>query len=419
MHPYANPSATTRSQQAAQALASVLTNPYQHSSHYAQAYYTQQQESSSSNGPLTTPEGYSLSSTYAPYVPTQPQQFSPGAQIQRGRGHGRQQLRGGGNTFHNQGGHHYPQPTHWYEPGNYRCTHEQCSFTGSKKSVEIHMMDRHLIYPPGWEKRKRRVDWDADPSLRGKKIPIQGTNVILDAPEAIDAWIAERKKRWPTATRVEEKGKKLKDALERGEISASDPSLRGRKRPRQDDNGGRTHLRGWGRGRGVGGSRGRPQPPRTATVHPLPMKPVAVAPLRAHESDDESSTSGSDMDPEKDAISSKPPPGHDAIIEEEISSEKVEEVEATKNASPQVMEPIARKSVRYPKAPPSQRNPFANRSSLLRNLLLPEIRMTVSNLSQAIHFLVENDFLEDVELNPGDADNKPIEVISETTHDTV
>ena len=50
-------------------------------------------------------------------------------------------------------------------------------------------------------------------------------------------------------------------------------------------------------------------------------------------------------------------------------------------------------------------------------LLLPEIRMTVSNLSQAIHFLVENEFLQDVELNPGDADDKPIEVISESTHD--
>jgi len=44
-------------------------------------------------------------------------------------------------------------------------------------------------------------------------------------------------------------------------------------------------------------------------------------------------------------------------------------------------------------------------------LLLPEIRHTVSNLSQAIHFLVENDFLEDVELRPGDADSQGIKVL--------
>jgi len=35
----------------------------------------------------------------------------------------------------------------------------------------------------------------------------------------------------------------------------------------------------------------------------------------------------------------------------------------------------------------------------------------VSNLSQAIHFLVENDFLEGVELKPGDADTQQIKVL--------
>lgn len=38
--------------------------------------------------------------------------------------------------------------------------------------------------------------------------------------------------------------------------------------------------------------------------------------------------------------------------------------------------------------------------------------MTVSNLSQAIRFLVDNDFLEDVELKPGQANDKMIEVIN-------
>lgn len=42
--------------------------------------------------------------------------------------------------------------------------------------------------------------------------------------------------------------------------------------------------------------------------------------------------------------------------------------------------------------------------------------MTVSNLSQAIHFLVENDFLDNVELKPGQAENKMIEVIGQTDH---
>ena len=41
--------------------------------------------------------------------------------------------------------------------------------------------------------------------------------------------------------------------------------------------------------------------------------------------------------------------------------------------------------------------------------------MTVSNLSQAIRFLVDNDFLENVELKPGQAERKMIQVINEST----
>ncbi|KAF7347761.1 NUFIP1 domain-containing protein [Mycena venus] len=66
---------------------------------------------------------------------------------------------------------------------------------------------------------------------------------------------------------------------------------------------------------------------------------------------------------------------------------------------------------------PNPNNPSATPSPLdrplLRNLLLPEIRITVSNLSQAIRFLVDNDFLQNVELRPGQANEKLIEVLPE------
>jgi len=42
----------------------------------------------------------------------------------------------------------------------------------------------------------------------------------------------------------------------------------------------------------------------------------------------------------------------------------------------------------------------------LRALLAPDIRATVSNLSQAIRFLVANDFLEGVETRPGEAEEE-------------
>lgn len=44
--------------------------------------------------------------------------------------------------------------------------------------------------------------------------------------------------------------------------------------------------------------------------------------------------------------------------------------------------------------------------------------MTVSNLSQAIRFLVDNDFLENVELKPGQAERKMVQVIGESSNTT-
>jgi hypothetical protein len=52
---------------------------------------------------------------------------------------------------------------------------------------------------------------------------------------------------------------------------------------------------------------------------------------------------------------------------------------------------------------------------LLAQLLAPEIRMTVSNLSQAIRFLVDNEFLQGVELRPGQADETMIQVVGSQT----
>lgn len=64
---------------------------------------------------------------------------------------------------------------------------------------------------------------------------------------------------------------------------------------------------------------------------------------------------------------------------------------------------------RGPIGPPKPRtNPFsrAGRTPLIRNLIQPEVQVTLSNLSQAIRFIVANDCLKDVELKPGDAEEE-------------
>ncbi|KAJ3848917.1 hypothetical protein EV368DRAFT_75976 [Lentinula lateritia] len=362
--------------------------------------------------PFTNAQGYTMSSTYDPnaYVNNNQSHFSR-PQNQSSGGIKIQSFNQANSA--------------WYQAGHERCTYRGCKFTGSAKCVEIHMMDRHLIYPPGWDSRKKK-DWDADPSLKGKPLLIQGTNLTLDTPDAIDAWVEERKKRWPSSTLIAEKKRKFEQASARGELSVESLGLFSKKKRRVQDpyegnerndhaRGGRAGGRGndwtprgssdsgW-RGRGGRGRGGSFGPRGDNTIHRAPVLERAVLPEEQiheplkEEKDKDGLASDSDSEPE--VLSSKPPVPEKQVNVPEIPSSVPSQSKlktAAKNPRPQ------------PKKPPP--NPFAPRTSLLRNLLLPEIRMTVSNLSQAIRFLVDNDFLDGVELKPGEADAVPIQVV--------
>ena len=102
---------------------------YTYSSHYAQAYYPQIPQSAPA-------AGFNFSSTTT-------------------------------NTINQGKGPPVHMMSTWYQAGNIRCSYPGCAFRGSQQSVEIHKMDRHLIYPPDWDKRKKKAEWDADPSLKG------------------------------------------------------------------------------------------------------------------------------------------------------------------------------------------------------------------------------------------------------------
>ncbi|CCM05162.1 uncharacterized protein FIBRA_07371 [Fibroporia radiculosa] len=427
---------------AARIATTVLLNPYAQASsfsypqapHYAQAYA----QSSASSVPAVTIDGYSLSSTYSPALSNGPQ-----------------------TGIHQEGFRRRPAAgqvqAHWYQAGDSRCTFKGCTFIGSKKSVEIHMMDRHLVYPPGWENRKRKPDWDADPSLKGKPILIQGTTIKLDTPEAIASWIAERKKRFPTAGRIEEKGKKLEEAIARGQLPMDDARFPQRKKRRMDSTsfGSNMHYgnafsgqeRGRGRGRGqrgvVDGGRHygtgrRSEQTAPRQLYALPERPTSPhAGPASRTSEPDSGFSGSsitqNVDEDESSSDSAPEtmsskrPARTARIESLEAQSKItgkdKELspsgERQNNAQiiPQRGQQSRNPIHKQPRRPPH--NPFASREPLLRNLLAPEIRMTVSNLSQAIRFLVDNDFLQNVELRPGAASEKMIEVIGSSENVTL
>ena len=144
---------------AARALAYSLANPYGQTSSYHSytnanyySYFTQVPR------PMTTAQGYTLSSTYVPSAaePPFPIQSRSRPPAQRGRNP----------QPHSENRTSRPFTQSLFSaPGDNRCTYDGCSFTGSRQTVEIHMMDRHLIFPPGWKKQGR--GWDADPSLKG------------------------------------------------------------------------------------------------------------------------------------------------------------------------------------------------------------------------------------------------------------
>jgi len=294
----------------------------------------------------------------------------------------------------------------WYQPGNNRCNQLGCTFFGSHKSVETHMMDRHLIYPPGWEKRKKKADWDADPSLKGKSIPIQGTNIIMDSPEVLDAWIAERKKRFPTSSRIEDKKRKLEDAIARGQLNVTSATLHSNKRQKYGHNRGlhpkiqsrtgkndaRTTDAGWG---------GR--------IRVAPTSPSRA--IATNEASHSNPSTEDDTDHEPEVLSSKIQHASEIfVVQENNEDAETKALAPSQSVVKNITVGRHRISALQPKNPP--RNPFASRPTLLRNLLLPEICITVSNLSQAIRFLVDNDFFQDVELSPGQAlGQKTIEIV--------
>ena len=248
-------------------------------------------------------------------------------------------------------------------------------------------MDRHLIYPPGWEKKKK-PSWDADPSLKGsvvlffrfvtlfyffyrKPIPIQGTNIVLDSPEILDAWIAERKKRFPTSSRVEDKKRKLEDAIARGQLDM--PTLRPNKRQKCDH-----HLDDRGSHRKIQSRSGKNYKDQTrktdagwgSRVRAAPIVPSKVVTTKVLEVSHSSSSSEDDTDREPEVLSSKIPRGPEIPViqedKEDIQTQSSKTLAPSRSVVKNDTASCHRSSVLQPKNP--LRNPFASRPTLLRNV---------------------------------------------------
>lgn len=220
-----------------------------------------------------------------------------------------------------------------------------------------------------------------------KKIPILGTTVSLDTPEAIEQWIAERKKRFPTASRVEEKQKNIEEARKRGQLDlgvtrfpkrqrldGDGDGYRGRGRDKgRGDRGRGRGRRGMGRGGGhsehkVAGRTSEPTPEclsQTPAATVSGVKPEDVSEQKPRVVDH---SSDSDSDSEPEVLSSKPT---EPVIDElAVTAEALDSTLTPSNHAPH--DPVVKNRPTRKHPPPQPRrpprNPFAERPSLLRNV---------------------------------------------------
>ena len=206
---------------------------------------------------------------------------------------------------------------------------------------------------------------------------IQGTTVKLDTPEAIEQWIAERKKRFPTAERVEDKQKKLEEAVVRGQLTFGETRFPNKRRRFNDSLGGRhpnpSSSRNRIRGRGHSRSRGglsndgrlaaRPSSVATEVRSETASKDVILHRTFLEESAEhgrDSTTSDSDSDGAPEIVSSKIQP----VLEDmqTLSEEPIVQAEP---------KPVRKLAPRQPRRP--LHNPFATRPALLHNVCLPAV----------------------------------------------
>lgn len=203
-----------------------------------------------------------------------------------------------------------------------------------------------------------------------KPIPIQGTNIVLDSPEILDAWIAERKKRFPTSSRVEEKKRKLEDAVARGQLDITGATLRLNKRQkcdhRLDGHGShqkmQSHTARNGKRMTDAGWSGR--------VRAAPIAPSTVVTTVVNKASHSRSSSEDDRDGEPEVLSSKIQHASEVPVvredKEDIAKKGSETSAPSRSVAKNDTVSRHKSSALQPKNLP--KNPFASRPTLLRNV---------------------------------------------------
>lgn len=195
-------------------------------------------------------------------------------------------------------------------------------------------------------------------------MPIQGTNVVLNDPEVLEAWIAERKRRFPTSSRVDDKKRKMEEAVARGQLDLSEAGVRASKQRKTENTTPSNHQKSrnfadsqrHGTAANSAGNDRVPDSGWGARSKVKPLTPVAMAPP-VHASLPSLTESDDVDDQAPEIVSSKAAP----LIEVEPTVEEPDQVpKYARDRYQNKPQPL------QPKMP--MHNPFASRPKLLRNV---------------------------------------------------
>ena len=286
----------------------------------------------------------------------------------------------------------------------------RCTFAAtSELELMLHRADRHLVYPPGGmdELRRRdpmRIAEEREHLARQRKgnaraadgpsdSTILGLNIKLDTPELIEEWIRQRKKRFPTAALIEQKHARIRLR----ELPRSNAQV-----PRAPSS--------TNEASGDPSFQAAGPPSTSASDASLDAKRAPANQSHAPDtssgssdsdtdSDSSSESSNSDMDPVRDAVSSKLDPS-DPPASEERNSARTPQHPSSKRASTDGETSLRPKRRAVPRR--AAPNPFEV-PDLLRQLLEREILQHVDALAQWLDFVLDNNFLASLERHRGEA----------------
>ncbi|CAO1636812.1 unnamed protein product [Parajaminaea phylloscopi] len=336
-------------------------------------------------------------------------------------------------------------------------TSQPCPFrTDSSFGLLLHRADRHLIYPPGGKEELDRLDpllieerKEADRRRKKAKGPSQsgeaqvvdaetavmntipGLNIALSTPELIQQWIAERKKRWPSDKVVQKKLDEGWDDASRGQLSRqrrlANSSTADVSAPIDSMNESLGKRKRTSASVGATGTQGKGSEHDSSSDSDSDDSDASDAPseepIGKEESDVVPAGAASGTMPEE--VSSKAPASMSQRATSTIvcryflqgrcnfgsqckqsHADPSQPADQSQTAGPSRAAPASHVPANRrprPRAPPP--NPFEPRN-LLHALLKNEIGKHLSSVAQVIRFLVRNDFLQNVELQPGDAEEQ-------------